>query len=469
MTVDTTTIEIEITAASAEKVYDGTPLTDDGYELTSGKLAEGNVIQSVTLTGSQLNVGSSDNVASEAMIVDADGNDVTAGYTITYVKGTLEVTPLEVTVTITGKKETKVYTGAEQKAEGYDVEISDPLYTEADFSFSGKALAKGTVVGFYPMGLAEDQFENTNDNFTVTFVVNDGSLTIVPTENTVMVVIKGKTDTVVYDGAEHTVTGYEIVSISDPLYTEADFSFSGSANAKGTNVGTYAMGLTPADFANINANFADVLFVVTDGELEITPKEITVTADDFTKMESEDDPVFTAKIAGLADGDDESLIVYTISREPGEEPGEYAITPAGEEVQGNYKVTFVPGTLTITALPMYNITFDPNGGILIIDGKEYTSDEMYVITVKEGTVITIVDAPERDGFVFTYWRGSEYQPGDEYTVFEDHTFTAQWEAEEIPPKTGDESVIFLWTGMMVMALVGTGFTLVMKKREEEAE
>ncbi|MBQ6428853.1 MAG: LPXTG cell wall anchor domain-containing protein, partial [Oscillospiraceae bacterium] len=73
------------------------------------------------------------------------------------------------------------------------------------------------------------------------------------------------------------------------------------------------------------------------------------------------------------------------------------------------------------------------------------------------------------GFVFTYWRGSEYQPGDEYTVFEDHTFTAQWEAEEIPPKTGDESVIFLWTGMMVMALVGTGFTLVMKKREEEAE
>ena len=32
----------------------------------------------------------------------------------------------------------------------------------------------------------------------------------------------------------------------------------------------------------------------------------------------------------------------------------------------------------------------------------------------------------REGYTFTYWKGSEYQPGDKYTVTEDHTFEAQW-------------------------------------------
>ena len=45
----------------------------------------------MTVTGSQTEIGKSDNVPSDAKIVDADGNDVTAGYTITYVNGTLEV------------------------------------------------------------------------------------------------------------------------------------------------------------------------------------------------------------------------------------------------------------------------------------------------------------------------------------------------------------------------------------------
>ena len=29
---------------------------------------------------------------------------------------------------------------------------------------------------------------------------------------------------------------------------------------------------------------------------------------------------------------------------------------------------------------------------------------------------------------FSYWRGSEYNPGDKYTVMEDHTFTAVYAA-----------------------------------------
>ena len=47
---------------------------------------------------------------------------------------------------------------------------------------------------------------------------------------------------------------------------------------------------------------------------------------------------------------------------------------------------------------------------------------------KEGDVITIHEAPVREGYTFSYWKGSEYKPGDTYTVTGDHTFTAVWTA-----------------------------------------
>ena len=43
-----------------------------------------------------------------------------------------------------------------------------------------------------------------------------------------------------------------------------------------------------------------------------------------------------------------------------------------------------------------------------------------------GDVITIHEAPEKDGYSFSYWKGSEYKPGDKYTVNGDHIFTAVW-------------------------------------------
>ena len=80
---------LTITADNASKVYDGTALTKNSY--TNTALATGDAITSVTITGSQTNVGTSNNVPSAAVI--KKGNvDVTANYNITYVNGTLEVT-----------------------------------------------------------------------------------------------------------------------------------------------------------------------------------------------------------------------------------------------------------------------------------------------------------------------------------------------------------------------------------------
>lgn len=89
-TVKITKRPLEITAGSATKYYDGKPLTKDSYAITSGSLAEGDMLVDVTVTGSRTEVGSSDNVPSDAVIL-FDGIEVMDNYDITYVNGKLTV------------------------------------------------------------------------------------------------------------------------------------------------------------------------------------------------------------------------------------------------------------------------------------------------------------------------------------------------------------------------------------------
>ena len=81
--------EIEITAGSARKRFDGAPLTCDAWALSAGALAQGDVLESVRVTGSQSGVGESENLPDAAVIRSAGGTDVTDSYAITYVRGTL--------------------------------------------------------------------------------------------------------------------------------------------------------------------------------------------------------------------------------------------------------------------------------------------------------------------------------------------------------------------------------------------
>lgn len=85
--------------------------------------------------------------------------------------------------------------------------------------------------------------------------------------------------------------------------------------------------------------------------IQVNPAPVTVRALDATKPVGTDDPEFRAVVTGLLD---DQVIIYVISR-PGagtdEEEGSYenAIIVTGEELQGNYIVTYIPGTMVITA------------------------------------------------------------------------------------------------------------------------
>jgi len=99
---------ITIAAASADKVYNNVPLTNNSFDVSAGTLAAGESIKSVDVKGSQThvlrddqgNVIGSPNVASGAVIIGADDEIVTENYAITYVDGVLTIkpAPLEITV-----------------------------------------------------------------------------------------------------------------------------------------------------------------------------------------------------------------------------------------------------------------------------------------------------------------------------------------------------------------------------------
>lgn len=123
---------LTITADSGTKSYDGTALTKNSYTYTG--LAPGDVIVSVTVTGSQTAVGTSDNVASAAVIKNGDV-DVTANYIITYVKGTLAVTTKTVSSpTITLSETSYVYDGQAKEPAVSSVKVGDTVIPASEYT-----------------------------------------------------------------------------------------------------------------------------------------------------------------------------------------------------------------------------------------------------------------------------------------------------------------------------------------------
>ena len=279
-----TEVTVTITGHTGSHTYDGNEKTVTGYDVSIDNelYTENDFTFTGTAEAKGTDAGTYQMGLNDGQFTN--NNDNFKKVTFVVNDGKLTINPVdEVVVTITGHNDTVLYDGKEHTVTGYDVSIDNELYKEGDFTFSGSAEAKGTDAGTYQMGLNDGQFTNNNDNFKkVTFVVNDGKLTINPVDE-VVVTITGHNDTVLYDGKEHTVTGYD-VSIDNELYKEGDFTFSGSAVAKGTDAGTYPMGLEVSYFTNISDNFTNVEFIVTDGYVKINPRPVMLTSANLIKV-----------------------------------------------------------------------------------------------------------------------------------------------------------------------------------------
>ena len=252
-------------------------------------------------------------------------------------------------VELTANSATYTYDGTEKSVSGFTGAPDG-----ADFSAITVG-AKGTNANTYPATFAEGT-EGTVDT-TKKYIVTkatDGKLVITPVATQVTVTIKGNTKSETYDGIEKTVTGYEVVSISNPLYKESDFTLKQGATDTVTkiNAGTYPMGL---DFQNISKNFTNVKFEVTDGSLEIKQRDVTITGESASKTYNGKVQEITGiTVEGLVDGHSLTGLTYSAK---GKDAGKYDGTFTGQtvitdatstNVTGNYNVKTVAGVLTIT-------------------------------------------------------------------------------------------------------------------------
>ena len=136
---------------------------------------------------------------------------------------------------------------------------------------------------------------------------------------------------------------------------------------------TRAQGEDAAEYAITVSGEAEqgnyIVSSFTAGTFTIAPKSVTVTADDKSKTYGEADPELTATVGGLVG---EDTIAYTVTRAGAENAGRYDITPTGDETQGNYIVSYVPGTFTI-APKSVTVTADNKSKTYGADDPELTA------------------------------------------------------------------------------------------------
>lgn len=372
-TLTITAKPLTITADSAEKVYDGQPLTKNSF--TNTELAEGDKL-TATVTGSQTNVGSSDNVASAAVIMAGEEN-VTANYTITYEKGSLTVTPVtdEVIVTVTERGGDYLYDGGEKVVTGYDAVSSNPLYTANDYSFSGDATVKSTNAGSYDMELAPEDFKNTSANFTnVTFIIVDGKLNIAQRK----VLMTSADDEKVYDGTPLTNSTVTVTGDGFAEGEGAAYTVTGSQLDEGSSNNSFTYELNEGTLA------ANYIIETKEGELTVKPilTEITITANSGEKMYDGSALInggytFTSGI--LVDGDVLTAVVEGSQLNAGSSANvvkSYRVMRGETDVTANYRFAeSVDGKLTVTARKVVMTSADDEK---VYDGTPLTNDEITV-------------------------------------------------------------------------------------------
>lgn len=209
----------------------------------------------------------------------------------------------------------------------------------------------------------------------------------------IIVTIKGNTSTVTYDGTEKSVTGYTVES-SDNRYTENYFTFTGTATATGTDAGTYPMGLKPENFENKNANFSKVTFVVTDGSLTITKREVTLTSASDSKVY--DGTALTkpeVTVTGsFVDGEVTDIKATGTITDVGTVTNTITFAKGEKFKDSNYAITKTEGTLEVTPITdKVTVTITGNTKTVRYNGKEqsvtgftYTAPEGVKVTPKDG-------------------------------------------------------------------------------------
>ena len=453
-TVTTEPTEITITADSAKKVYDGTALTKNSAKVTKGTLASGDKIGSVTVTGSQTLVGESDNVPSNAKIVNAKNEDVTKAYIIKYANGKLKVTdgtnpddptpvPDDKVVTKTDANtgtryyegdtvtwniwvkniydETKTLTVTEN-LKGVTLKPAPPATAIPATLGAGDEI---TLIATYTVTAADVEAGRVTNTVKVKLgdLEKNGNDTVI-TQTPVIVTISGFQTTVMYDGQVHSIEGFEAKSNNDEynkgmnedIGIDSNITFSGGdgilVSARDV-VYNLSVDLSTIRFENINPNFPKVEFVFNPANhhniLTILPRNVVLTSGSSEK-EYDGEPLTNDTVTvtgnGFAPGEGATYNVTGTQTDEGSSQNTFTYTLNGGTQAGNYNITTNFGTLTVLAAEIIEEDETPKAAPEeeIEDDETPLAAPTWALINLIASILTVVTSA---GMIITYFKKKE--------------------------------------------------------------
>jgi RHS repeat-associated protein len=337
-TLTVTPAALTITADNKTKVYGAAlPTLTASY---SG-FVNGDTAASLTTQPTLSTTGTAaSHVAGSPYSITASGA-VDSDYSISYVAGTLTVTPAALTITADNK--TKVYGAA---LPTFTASYSG--FVNGDTAASLTTLPTLSTTATAASHVAGNPFAITasgavDSDYNISYVA--GTLTVTPASLTITADNKTK----VYGAAQPALTasysGFVNGDTSASLATQPTLSTTATAGSHVAG-GTYSITAS-------GAVDSDYSFSYVAGTLTVTPAALTITADNKTKVYGVPLPTLTASYSGFVNGDTAASLTTTptlattatASSHVAGNP--YSITASGA-VDSDYAISYVAGTLTVT-------------------------------------------------------------------------------------------------------------------------
>ncbi len=382
---------LTITADDQTKTY-GDTVTFLGTEFTTSGLVNSDTVDSVTLTSGGAAATASVTGSPYDIVASAAVGTGLANYTITYLDG--ELTVGAKALTITADDQTKTYgdtvtfLGTEFTTSG----LTNSDTVDSVTLTSGGAAATASVTGSPYDIVASAAIGTGLANYTITYL--DGELTVSAKALTITADDQTKTygDTVTFLGTEFTTSG---LTNSDTVDSVTLTSGGAAATASVTG--------SPYDIvasAAIGTGLANYSITYLDGELTVSAKALTITADDQTKTYGDTVTFLGTEFttSGLTNSDTVDSVTLTSGGAAATasvtgSPYDIVASAAVGTGLANYSITYLDGELTVGAKAL-TITADDQtktyGDTVTFLGTEFTtsglanSDTVDSVTLTSG-------------------------------------------------------------------------------------
>lgn len=325
---------ITVTANNKTITYGDENATLDYVVSTTTPFIEGDTVQN-SFTGNITRTDANNNNVGTYTI--QKGTLDSANYNINFVNGTYTINKKD--ITLKAENKTKIY-GEDDPELTFALDTNSQMaFGETIASISGKPVREqGENTGEYVISKGTVN----NNNYNIRFI--NGVFTI--TSKAIKIVAEDKTK--IYGDEDPELT-YKLAEDSEMAYNESINNLTGSlTREEGNNVGTYKI-----KQGTLSSDNYDIEFVSAD--FNITKKDITIIADNQTKVYGDDDPTLTYTLSEdtpMAYDETIADLEGSLTREEGNDVGTYSINQ-GTVNSDNYNITFKGADFVITKRPIH--------------------------------------------------------------------------------------------------------------------